>query len=232
MAENTIVIQRPLEIAAEVYEKVLAGELNLLGGVVRNLNGTVYQMLPDALEAGTEEVAEKAVSEVANAVSTKTANKGLSTGVKCTLIGVGVVVLVSGIIGITKAIQAYNRKKDEKIKAEKDKTILADFNKAMAKYVKAVAEGKMRKEILDDLILHIDFIKETRGSANVKIEISLEQLETLINLMHDYSIKLAELNSVKSEKLIRVLNAENDHLAKVQHCLKFQRDIFEGKKAA
>ena len=49
------VIQVPLEVPPEIMEGIQRGIYNLIGGVVRNLDGTIVKLLDDAAPADAAE---------------------------------------------------------------------------------------------------------------------------------------------------------------------------------
>lgn len=139
-------------------------------------------------------------------------------------IGFGVVTVVVGGI-VFYAIKSSKNKKSAKTKMPK---CVVDFNNSLFAYLEAVREGNLDMDAITGLISDLDEIKKNQDSGNINIDFSTEQLNTLINLIFDYTRKLAEANSVKLSGLEEPVSASVDNIiVNLQHYLKVQKQIFE-----
>ena len=205
------VIQVPMEISETTYAGLLAGVYERTGGVVRN-HGKIVEHLKDALISEQDYGAgELRIAEVLKK------NKYIA-------IGLGVVTVVVGGI-LFYAIKSRKNKKSAKIKMPK---CVVDFNNSLFAYLEAVREGNLDMDAITGLISDLDEIKKNQDSGNINIDFSTEQLNTLINLIFDYTRKLAEANSVKLSGLEQPVSVSADNIiVNLQHYLKVQKQIFE-----
>jgi len=92
----------------------------------------------------------------------------------------------------------------------------------MVRYMNSINTQTLTLDIIEELIWHLDQIKENHHNNNVVIEISPESLMALLTIVKDYTNKLSKLNSY------RELNASEvkDPFTNLQHYLNYQKQIF------
>ncbi|MBR2322293.1 MAG: hypothetical protein IKA54_01735 [Clostridia bacterium] len=200
------VIQPSFYIDPEIENGLLMGIYKRVGGVIRKVSdGTIVKHLKELpSNDNIEESAKSAIS---------TFNwKGVA-------IGLGVVAVIA-----SGAIIAYNTIKKKSSK-QKQSDFINGFNEAMKNYLTVIQTGDLSIELLDDLIAHIDFIKTNADRKDIKIEISIEQFESLLKVVYDYSNKLAEANNISFDE--RQFNKHDvNSLSNIKTCLQFQRKVF------
>lgn len=201
------VIQPLFEISNEAIAGILVGELIRHGGVVYYATGGIFEHLKDV-----------SLPEMPKA-------KGLNY--KYLAIGLGVVVVVTaaavGTIRLIKSKKANNKN----VGTETPKCV-EDYNASLCAYLEAVRNGKLNINTIDRLISDLDYIKENYDCGKIKIEFSIEQLDTLINLIFDYTRKLAEANLVELSDIKEPVIASGDStIIDLRYYLDFQKQIFE-----
>jgi UPF0288 family protein (methanogenesis marker protein 3) len=96
-------------------------------------------------------------------------------------------------------------------------------------YLEAVRKGRLDAGIVGQLISDLDAVKAHSNSDSITVDFSPEQSETLVNLVVDYTRKLAEANSVELNELQeQTPDSENDAVVYLRRHLEVQRQIFTG----
>jgi hypothetical protein len=140
-------------------------------------------------------------------------------------IGLGVVAVValSGLLLVT--IKSSKNKKNAELKAPK---CVVDFNNAFYSYLEAVRNGSLDIDTITRFISVLNEIKVNHDSGKINIDFSTEQLNTVVNLVYDYTKKLAELNSVELNGLEEPVSASADNaIVILLRYLELQKQIFE-----
>ena len=187
------------QVALEIPEKIIAGLLSgdyiQYGGVVRDTAGKLVALLKEV--------------PLPKAKNYKTLAIGL---------GAVAVVSVAGLVFL-----AIKNNKDKK----KEEVIIPEcvekYNKSLCIYLEAVRNGKLDITTINGLISDLDTLKENYDNGKITIEFSTEQLDTLLNLVFDYTKKLAEANAVKLNEIA----AGDNTIIGLRHYLEVQKQIFE-----
>ena len=102
-----------------------------------------------------------------------------------------------------------------------------DFNNTFIAYLDEVRAGKLEESTLDTLIDELNQMKERMESSESEIVVSAEQLDTLMNIVFDYTRQLAKANSYK---IVKIRKPETDSTEEaiecLQECLAIQKQIF------
>lgn len=203
------IIQVPMEVSEATYAGLLVGVYERTGGVVRN-HGKIIEHLKDTRIS--EQDYKSGGLSIAKAFKKH----------KYIVIGLGVVT-VGGIMFY--AIKTSKNKKNTKPKMPK---CVVDFNNSLFTYLEAVRNGNLDMDNITGLISDLDEIKKSHDSGKINIDFSIEQLNTLINLIFDYTRKLAEANSVELNELEEPVFVSADNTISNLHCyLEVQKQIFE-----
>lgn len=102
-------------------------------------------------------------------------------------------------------------RKSKQITAPDMSKCVEDYNSSLCAYLEAVRNGKLDIDTITCLMSNLDDIKENYDSGKITIDFSTEQLDTLVNLVFDYTRKLAEANSVEINELKKPVSASADN---------------------
>lgn len=208
-----MVIQPALDIPESILERLLSGEYVRYGGVVRDLAGHVVKHL-DEVPVPTQNQ-ETSLLRIADVL------KKHRIGI---IIGVGVVILAGGVA----LFIADKNKKDKQNATPEIPKYIEEYNTALCAYLEAVRNGNLEMDTINHLIANLDSIKENNDGGKIKIDFSTEQLDTLVNLVYEYTVKLAKANSVEIDELKEPASISADNtLLDLHHYLTIQRRIFE-----
>lgn len=169
-----------IQVALDIPETVLAGISNgkyiLYGGTVRHAVGSKNGKIVTLLKPGDV----KTVNEVKNVEKIA---KNIPKS-KCWLIA-GIVVAVS-LTGIV----LY-----EKYKA-REPGVIKRFRKELNTYLSVVKDGNMNLKNIDALLVAIEKLKTYIHYNKVYVQLTVGELEILVNKIYEYTMKLAEKNNV------------------------------------
>ena len=200
------VLQTSYYIDDELYKKVLSGELQQFGTVIRN-SGKIVKLLDEApMPKQSKQVAKKAVKKQGSAVWQVVKEH------KAVAIGVGAAVAVGG--AITYAVQS---KKEEK-ELQKEKDIKA-FEKALKAYLGAIQKGKLSLKIINNLMESIETLEN-----NKSIKLSKGELNVFGDMIYDYTLNLANDNGFDLKQIKKPSSKKN--IVDLQKYLDVQKQIF------
>jgi hypothetical protein len=198
------------EIPTNIMERLLTGEYNRFGGIVRDSAGHIIEHLKEV--PIPEKIRQSGISSV---------TKVLKNPKVIIVLGLGVV--VAG--GIAYVMKARDKKQSTVLEMQK---CIENYNASFCAYLEAVRRGSLDVNIINSLISDLDDIKENNDGGKINIDFSTEQLEILANLVFDYTRKLAEANSVELDELKEPMSISADTtILDLRHYLQVQKQIFE-----
>ena len=112
-------------------------------------------------------------------------------------------------------------KKGEEIKIPK---CVADFNEAFMSYIDSIKKENNSKDKIEKVIVALDNIKKEQIEGNIDIEFLIENASLLIDMIKNYTEKLAEGNSFEITDY-EPQNAEE--IICLQHYLNIQKQVFD-----
>lgn len=217
------VIQVPMMISEKAHNGLMAGELVLSGGVIRDKGGHIFEHLKNFHKNEGENTAQQVASKVIkkpNSASKTTLfdkagqyviqNKG-----KTGLI-VGSVIVTSA--GVVYGIQKFVDKQKEKRQASLSAT--SGLNTALNSYINAARNGELRLDHILNLKEHLSLIRNS--SKLVVYTIDAQQLVVLMELIIEYTQALAVANDFPMPQSL-----ETQNLLRLEEYLSIQQDIFE-----
>lgn len=192
------VIQPTLEISKAALEGLATGKYRRIGGVIRDQQGCLVELLKDSSSRNSGENA------IQNAADIALGNTGFEDLLDMIREHQGIALGVS--IGLAAAVcgLAYFGVKRSRKKRELPDCIKEYFN--------AVENGNMNAEIIDNVL---DYLKGVKGP---KILLTTDQFALIMRLVKEYSDKLAKNNEVDFSDL-------ND--GKIIPFLERQRELFK-----
>ena len=211
----SIIIQPAFEIPLDIAERLATGELIRYGGVIRDAAGRLVTHLKEVQLPTSNE--QTIMSKIANALTT-------SKGKAAVAIGLGVVV----VGGVAFWVVGKKIKKKQLAVLEMAKSI-ESYNASLCAYLDAIRNRSVDINIIDNLISDLDNIRVNGENGKISIVFSPEQLDTLVNLVFDYTKKLAEANSYSLlEEIKKPSPASTDNaITGLRHYLEVQKRIFE-----
>ena len=200
------VIQVHLLVDDAVSKGIESGALSISAGIVRDSTGKIRKHLPTT----TNEIKEAAKS----AKSIIATHKGAAIGIG---LGLAAVTLVGGTI-----IYFANKSKKKK---EAEMTAKSQmFHNAMQRYVIAAQNACVTETEVNALLEVLEDINNG-GDETLTLNISISQLNQLINSIFDYTKRLAKANDYKSARIKSPKRGAKNSMQNLQGYLEIQRDI-------
>lgn len=103
--------------------------------------------------------------------------------------------------------------------------VLTKFRSALKTYIDAIRNGSMDINKINALMNALEALKKHRNYEKISIQLSAEELEVLVGRIYEYTIKLAQDNSVELSD--DELHSNNGAIINLQSYLKTQKRIFE-----
>ncbi|PRB09576.1 hypothetical protein [Microbacterium sp. MYb62] len=179
------IIQVALEVPDDILAGLMRGELSRFGSVVRDSTEIITHL--KEVTPPTDEVSEVAEA-AAGAAAAALKNHRV-------LIGLGIaVVAAAAATGV--AVWASKRRK----RSQEVPEVVApvdEYNAALVEYLSAIQEGRLEAENLDRLIAALDAVKAEADEGELSITLASEQADALVELVADYSRKLAAANAIE-----------------------------------
>ena len=222
-------VQVLFDVPPEIMEGLNSGIYKLFGGVVRNAKGEIVYHLKDALEVG--EQSQKAVRQVAQAAIQEPKASGLlakagafaakhKVGVG---IGIGLVVAAAGY-GIYKLVTS---KKDD-IDRQEAPTEVRRFNNALNEYLQAIRQGQLTPDKVSELSEALEQLKKMDDAGSIKIELTVDQIDAMVELITSFTQKFAEANNYPLNEMDIMPNANvRGKLKLLQKNLAIQQEIMQ-----
>jgi hypothetical protein len=220
------IIQVAYEVPDDVVEGLATGVLTRYGSMIRGHTGYKLHLKEVPIPQPENITAVESTSASA-------ASKSVFSVVKDTVRKHPVAAVMTGVVVGTATVGgiAYRKFKAKKKQTEGKIELLEyekDFNNAFSAYLDEVRAGNLEESTLDTLIEELNQMKERIDSSESEIIVSAEQLDTLMNIVFDYTRQLAKVNSYKIVKLRKPeTDSTEEAIIGLQECLSIQKRIFE-----
>lgn len=134
------------------------------------------------------------------------------------------IILVAGTAVVGVGLWAYSTIKNCESK------VVSDFRAALRVYIDAIRQGNMDIDKIDNLMTALEELKNHKDYDKISIQLTAEDLETLVSRIYKYTIKLARDNNVEltEDELNTAEMKNNGTIINLQNYLKAQKRIFEG----
>lgn len=204
------IVQESFDIPTDIMEKITTGEYKRVGGVVRYAVGSRKGQIVKHLKPINKSIAKQSKSLGVKARQYVENNKkafillGASTGIA--LAGSGI----------------YYKVKNH------EPRVIVDFRLSLRSYLDAIRKGKLNLDEINNLMDSLETMKTHKNYEQFNFRLSSGDLSILVNLIHEYTAKLAQDNSVeiKSEALSTMHSSDNAIIDLKQY-LEAQKHIFE-----
>lgn len=201
------IVQEAFDIPADIMTKILTGEYRRIGGIVRYAVGPKKGQIVKHLDPVDLKAAEQAKGIGAKVLQfAKHNKKGLLVG--------------SAIAGAAAAggFIYYKVKTHEP-------AVVTKFRAALRTYIAEVRKGNLELETIDALMSALDDLKKHKDYEKFKITLSTEDLDTLVNRIYEYTLRLAANNKVELTEEER--SQSDNSILNLQNYLRTQKRIFE-----
>lgn len=201
------VVTESFDIPMDIMTKLATGEYRRIGSVVRVAIGPNKGRIVKNLEPVKMEQADQ-IQKVGSKIMQVAKNRK-----KELIIGA----LVTGAITVGGVVY-------HKIKS-REPEVVQNYHAALRDYIDDVRSGKLSMESINCLMDSLEELKQNNNYEKIKIELTTEELNVLVNRIYEYTIKLAKDNSV--DLTDNELSFSDNILLNLQKYLLAQKHIFE-----
>lgn len=201
------VVTESFDIPMDIMTKLATGEYRRIGGVVRVAIGPNKGQIVKHLKPAEMEQADQ-IQKVGSKIMQVAKNRK-----KELIIGA----LVTGAITVGGVVY-------HKIKS-REPEVVQNYHAALRDYIDDVRSGKLSMESINRLMDSLEELKQNKNYEKIKIELTTEELNVLVNRIYEYTIKLAKDNSV--DLTDNELSSSDNILLNLQKYLLAQKHIFE-----
>lgn len=201
------VVTESFDIPMDIMTKLATGEYRRIGGAVRVAIGPNKGRIVKHLEPVKMEQADQ-IQKVGSKIMQVAKNRK-----KELIIGA----LVTGTITVGGVVY-------HKIKS-REPEVVQNYHVALRDYIDDVRSGKLSMESINRLMDSLEELKQNKNYEKIKIELTTEELNVLVNRIYEYTIKLAKDNSV--DLTDNELSSSDNILLNLQKYLLAQKHIFE-----
>jgi len=203
------VVQDAYDIPLDIMTKMLTGEYRRIGSVVRYAVGPNKGQIVKHLKPVKLEVAEQTKGIGAKALQFAKNNKR-------TLVVAGI---GAGVAAAGAGVYYKNKTKETRV--------VTEFRAALKAYIDAIRKGKLDIEIINNLMNILEELKKNKVYEKISIQLTTEELEVLVNRIYEYTIKLANDNSVELSDEELTVEKDKGTIINLLSYLKAQKRIFE-----
>ena len=189
------IVRDSYNIPDDMIKKISTGENKRHGGVIRNNQGQIVQLLKP--------------------ISKKEAILRYAWNNRDTLINVGKV-----------GVQLSRTYLKSKKKSELD--VVSDFRDSLKIYQDALHKDALTLKVISDLMDRLDEMKNHANSEKIVIALSLEELDTLLNQIFEYTRELAAEKAIQLAGLQKEFSSQSENpIYNLRLCLETQKRILE-----
>ena len=201
------IVQEAFDIPDDIMTKILIGEYRRIGGIVRYAVGPKKGQIVKHLDPVDLKVAEQAKGIGAKMLQfAKQNKKGLVVG--------------GAIAGAAAAGGCLYYK----VKTH-EPAVVKKFRVALRTYIEEIRKGNLEIATIDDLMTALNDLKKHKDYEKYKITLSTEDLDTLVNRIYEYTLKLAANNKVELTE--EELSRSDNSILNLQSYLRTQKRIFK-----
>lgn len=201
------IVQEAFDIPEDIMTKILTGEYRRIGGIVRYAVGPKKGRIVKHLDPIDLKVTEQAEGIGAKVLQfAKHNKKGL---------------LVGGAIAGVAAAGGYIY---YKVKTH-EPAVITKFRAVLRTYIAEIRKGNLELDTIDALMLALGDLKKHKDYEKFKITLTTEDLDTLVNRIYEYTLRLAANNKVELTE--EELSWSDNSILNLQNYLRTQKRIFE-----
>ena len=201
------VVTEAFDIPMDIMTKLTTGEYRRLGGVVRVAIGPNKGQIVKHLDPIKIEQVAQNKNVVTKVIEFSKKNR------KVIIIGTA----VAGTIVAGNFVH-------QKIKNREPK-VMKRYHAALRSYIEDIRNGELSMKSINRLMDALEELKQDKRYEMLKIELTTEELDVLVNRIYEYTVKLASDNAVEltdDEK-----KSSDNSILNLQRYLKTQKRIFK-----
>ena len=201
------VVIEAFDIPMDIMTKLTTGEYCRLGGVVRVAIGPNKGQIVKHLDPIKIEQVAQNKNVVTKVIEFSKKNR------KVIIIGTA----VAGTIVAGNFVH-------QKIKNREPK-VMKRYHAALRSYIEDIRNGELSMKSINRLMDALEELKQDKRYEMLKIELTTEELDVLVNRIYEYTVKLASDNAVEltdDEK-----KSSDNSILNLQRYLKTQKRIFK-----
>lgn len=201
------VVTEAFDIPMDIMTKLATGEYRRLGGVVRVASGPNKGQIVKHLDPIKIEQVAQNKNVVTKVIEFSKKNR------KVIIIGTA----VAGTIVAGNFVH-------QKIKNREPK-VMKRYHAALRSYIEDIRNGELSMKSINRLMDALEELKQDKRYEMLKIELTTEELDVLVNRIYEYTVKLASDNAVEltdDEK-----KSSDNSIMNLQRYLKTQKRIFK-----
>lgn len=199
------IVQEAFDIPTDIMTKILTGEYRRLGGVVRYATGSHKGQIVKHLKPVKLSAEKQAQSFGTKALHFAKNNRKALIIICMAAVGAGVYYIV---------------------KTHKSKTV-TEFRASLREYTNAIREGNLSLDKINNLMTSLEKLKKHKDYEKINIKLSAEELSVLVNRIYEYTLKLAQDNSIELTAEECGIQVSDNAIINLQRYLKTQKRIFE-----
>ena len=185
------IVQEAFEIPADIMTKILTGEYRRIGGIVRYAVGPKKGQIVKHLDPVDLNAAKQA--------------KGIGTKVlqfaKSNKRGM----FIGGVIAGAATAGGFIY---YKVKTHEPAAVTI-FRAALRTYIAEIRRGSLDLDTIEDLMSALADLKKHKDFEKFRITLSAEDIDTLVNRIYEYTIKLAANNKVELTEEERIRSKDS-----------------------
>ena len=201
------VVTEAFDIPMDIMTKLATGEYRRLGGVVRVAIGPNKGQIVKHLDPiKIEQVAQN--------------KNGVTKVIEFSKKNRKVIIIGTAVAGTMVAGNFVH----QKIKNREPK-VMKRYHAALRSYIEDIRNGELSMKSINRLMDALEELKQDKRYEMLKIELTTEELDVLVNRIYEYTVKLASDNAVEltdDEK-----KSSDNSILNLQRYLKTQKRIFK-----
>lgn len=201
------IIQDAYNIPDDIATKLATGVYKRYGSVIRYATGSKKGQIVTHLDPVNLETAKKAQSLGEKALEFARQNPKATK-----YIAIGT---LAGAVGL--CWWGYTKWKN------REPQVLQEFRTKLKTYIYAIRNGNLNVEQINHLMNSIDKIKKHKDYEDITIQLTLDELEVLLERIYEYTLELAEKNNVEISS--KDLFVDKNAIIALSSCLKVQKYI-------
>ena len=201
------VVTEAFDIPMDIMTKLATGEYRRLGGVVRVAIGQNQGQIVKHLDPIKIEQVAQNKNVVTKVIEFSKKNRK-------------VIIIGTAVAGTMVAGNFVH----QKIKNREPK-VMKRYHAALRSYIEDIRNGELSMKSINRLMDALEELKQDKRYEMLKIELTTEELDVLVNRIYEYTVKLASDNAVEltdDEK-----KSSDNSILNLQRYLKTQKRIFK-----
>ena len=201
------VVTEAFDIPMDIMTKLATGEYRRLGGVVRVAIGPNKGQIVKHLDPIKIEQVAQNKNVVTKVIEFSKKNRK-------------VIIIGTAVAGTMVAGNFVH----QKIKNRETK-VMKRYHAALRSYIEDIRNGELSMKSINRLMDALEELKQDKRYEMLKIELTTEELDVLVNRIYEYTVKLASDNAVEltdDEK-----KSSDNSILNLQRYLKTQKRIFK-----